>query len=708
MTRLHQAIHGYSDGHRLIAASRRFTKQSERTLLIMSDLSGSSMPEGFESYLTGYGLQEGNAYAVGRTWYAPEMERPGCVWTHTFIIERGDLRKLVDLQSINALFKRPRVGQEFDDYMETVIVEDSSKLIDSTRLDIESQELVPQILHALYSRPDRPVLVKANNARQFESLVIALWSQQWPDLRMAFSFCTGSIDLRRVNRIPLDLQIAPAESYVRVKRQVQDGTFLDHPQSDRDSKAEEWVHVATADLKQIPDGQLTKFLRRYGPDAPENRSSFAKLSNTFVWVQRTNNRRSSVAEMLKSVAVDFPQRNTARALKIDLFGPEWAANFPALKRKSELEILRTLILTNHDSAFDPQDLKIRERASSMWRQDSNAAAKLILEILSLDQNPIRDQFLKGAADGVTDEAVIRDLEGNVRLMGVLMRLNPGIGALDGVWRGPLDNQLQMFDLLVSNEAIEDETARSITSAILNSRSDGLATKVVEEFGSVAVTAALEWGSNMVPAAGQPFSDAWLRALSSYPREVLAWMESERPLSPAQIAIVTGLLDPHSSDIRSPDPEIWMPLFAAESSEIPRAMYRDAMVFLLALGLHNPGHGAEKLVANSFGEVHEAAEVGELSYSTWSVLKDQLPHLSWWRDWDIGERLRLGLIRHFSEYNWPIDDFLQATRDGNLLEAVVKSGRARRADRQYLGKVAAHVDKGSSMASDLQKIILAGL
>ena len=40
-----------------------------------------SVVKGFDQYVTGYPLDSINAYALAMTWYAPEMPRPGCVWT---------------------------------------------------------------------------------------------------------------------------------------------------------------------------------------------------------------------------------------------------------------------------------------------------------------------------------------------------------------------------------------------------------------------------------------------------------------------------------------------------------------------------------------------------------------------------------------------------------------------------------------------------
>jgi hypothetical protein len=59
-------------------------------------------------YLTGYPLTESGYYAFARTWPAPEMPRPGCVWTHTILIEFSDIPSLQSAIGLLGLFRRPR------------------------------------------------------------------------------------------------------------------------------------------------------------------------------------------------------------------------------------------------------------------------------------------------------------------------------------------------------------------------------------------------------------------------------------------------------------------------------------------------------------------------------------------------------------------------------------------------------------------------
>ena len=102
-----QALFGYKRGHRLLYSSCRFSVASERTLLALTDMSGPRMISRFEEYLSGYPLAEERRYAFTKTWYAPEMERPGCVWTHALILRYSDFSSITGFGQLRTRFTHP-------------------------------------------------------------------------------------------------------------------------------------------------------------------------------------------------------------------------------------------------------------------------------------------------------------------------------------------------------------------------------------------------------------------------------------------------------------------------------------------------------------------------------------------------------------------------------------------------------------------------
>ena len=191
---LHQLLHGYAEGHRLLEGSFTLQDDLTRLLLRMSDLSGSSMVPGFEDYITGYPLASIDAYALAKTWYAPERPRPGCVWTHTLVIPSQVLSEISSLRVLLPLFKRPTEESFRGQYSKDLVLDTASSQgvhITAPLLD-EAQREFPPLVWSYYGMGDRPLIVAAKTSREFERVIFALWSQQWPSLRLAFTFCTGS------------------------------------------------------------------------------------------------------------------------------------------------------------------------------------------------------------------------------------------------------------------------------------------------------------------------------------------------------------------------------------------------------------------------------------------------------------------------------------------------------------------------------------
>src|SRR5271168_894484 len=95
--KLHQCLFGYNDGHRLLASSLRLPSDAASSLLIHSDLLPDFNSSLSDRYWTGLPLPVAKVYALMRTWLAPEMPRPGCVWTHVILVGVADMARLPEL-----------------------------------------------------------------------------------------------------------------------------------------------------------------------------------------------------------------------------------------------------------------------------------------------------------------------------------------------------------------------------------------------------------------------------------------------------------------------------------------------------------------------------------------------------------------------------------------------------------------------------------
>jgi hypothetical protein len=168
---LHQALHGYSEGHRLIESSIPIPDDLKRLMQRMSDLSGTSVVSGFQDYLTGYPLQSLGAYALAKTWYAAEMSRPGCVWTHTLIIPETVMAKIASLAALRTLFRRPN-AQSSEVYSKPIVLEHKSA--SGFEESFTDQQMKLQaFMAAHYEKESRPLIVGSAHSHEYIGLIFA-------------------------------------------------------------------------------------------------------------------------------------------------------------------------------------------------------------------------------------------------------------------------------------------------------------------------------------------------------------------------------------------------------------------------------------------------------------------------------------------------------------------------------------------------------
>jgi hypothetical protein len=104
-------------------------------------------------------------------------------------------------------------------------------------------------------------------------------------------------------------------------------------------------------------------------------------------------------------------------------------------------------------------------------------------------------------------------------------------------------------------------------------------------------------------------------------------------------------------------------------------------------------------------VHDAAENDELDYDSWQLLKDQVPSLSWWRDWDKCERLRRALVDRFIRYDWPVDQFLRSVKNEETFRRIVDFCRMTPSGKTFVRRVVKLVAQGEVYATDAQRAVL---
>ena len=714
--RVHQTLHGYSDGHRLIRSSRDVPSSVERTMLVLSDMSGSSMVQGFENYITGYPLDEIKSYVFARTWYAPEMRRPGCVWTHSLLIDNSALAHITDFASLLPLFVRPSSERQSWDKYESILDVDPSddNTIDNEFRQSSQLSLAQDVLSGLYGFPDYQVFLTTDKTSHFyEYLVMAIWSQQWARLRRSFSFCTGSMSDRKLPTRTFDLQIVPRSLQRDISLIAKNALFI-QPNGSSQIRADEWLSICTADLIDR-NLELQRFFRVFGVETLRGRADYIPLVELFLSVNsNAYDSKENVQNVIAIISDLFPSPSEGLQTKASFLGGEISRkgqipNF--LTNSYEALVLRELTKTKKYNAFDPARLMIEERAAKLLERDPENTKILLRSILeSTELTPIGQNFIHGIFETMSGVDSYRFSDHEFEILLLLVRTYRSLGASPNVWRTTANQQKRILESLVND--LTSEEIHKMVIAMLRADSDAVITDLANVFPESTAGALLAWSRSASIDEVIKLSPRWLNVITKNSHFVMNSVISNDISTLSTSLLLVLALDPNSKTVSVEGSRLWISLAHYAPGVLQGNVLGRAMAFLLALGFSNVDNNATLLVEKSFALVHTSAEQHWLAENDWMLLRSHAPSANSIPAWDKCGRLRDALVEHYMNLHWPQQSLLRCLDDSDILQKVItqvlERGGLFNSQRGYLKKIAQQVFAGALQATKKQKRVLKNL
>lgn len=600
-----QALLGYDRGHRILASSRLIESHSKHAFLQFSDrsISARKIPE--SGYLTGYPLADEGLYVLAKTWDAPEIERPGCIWTHSLLISYTELAEIGDPRTLLACFRRPQRVGENERYSVPVILD----MNDLKAWPAVEKNLAKELLVRLYGSPSQKVFLQAGDQKEVDATLLAVWGQQWPRLRRSFRFCTLTQEDRSTDQHYFDVQFLPP------------GHAPKNESGDEDVvEREVWISLCLGDLVKA-NPEFRRFLWRAGSDISGGRARFAELCRLFA--ERGQSKKARAVERaLGYVLHRLPDeegkllRNSAieDAVNVaDQLSPEWLMEIlPYLDDYSQyMNEGSSYKLAHRYWDIDPE-VVVGEGAPRCLRTNSDEL------IRSLSQDKVVDAIGKG---GQVAEAVLS----------------------------------QRLDVLESSETWHSEIAelatdalprivdgrqqRAVVFALIEATRSDLADYVCRVFGSGLVfDAALSAREEKAEVAGR------------YAEKAFFLMEDResvvrKTLGMAGVKVARSLIHAFSESVTPDIPKCkasvevdpWVVLWRNGAGEVGARKHDQIMSFLVVRAILEPSSHVASLFATSFDRVLDRYSEGKLRYESRSRVLDHLV-LSDWFEWTFESRL----------------------------------------------------------------------
>ena len=672
---LHQVLHGYKDGHRALASSVELDVQDKKTLLILSDISGPGSRLETSGYLTGYPLPNAGLYAFARTWSAPEMTRPGCVWTHTLLIDFADLATVGDTTQLLTCFRRPE-GSHFSDYNNAMKFEERSQ---PSPVSEEVASKSKTLMAGLYQFPSEPIISFAQDSNTAEEAVLAIWGQQWPRLRRSFRFCTLASSDRSTKGSTFDLQLLPT-NMPSVK-----GRFTNVIEAKVPVPEPDWLAVAVNGITATGTDGLHQFLFQAGSDIPNGRADFATLCRVFTFLdgaEKGTRELEAAIELIPESSGALGSSALTRIVARSLFD-----------RGGHLSKKVLSFLADHLEFLDaePSDDRTKNFGLGLLKSQPKLFEKMSFSG-DLGSSVAQVTFKKATAKDIVAAA-----------KKVSLILSHAIGA-----RPELLNEPEIWAKVdVQDPTIGDclshlkQRAPALRAAIIAGRHDLLDMLVEESSRSDVFNAYYEVREQLGHC--QCSLDHWITDVGK-PEVVAEFLSSQRPIDWKFIVLLSSYYEPEEVPYSAvSDP--WLSVIKTGHGKLSSEDEIHLHAYLLARALADESLNAAELAGHCFEVTDRAAAHSQLSSRSWIQLERYLPRAAFWRDWDKCYRIRKGVVDRCIKDHWPTDVFLNLTADDEVFAALVRHSKRNYRSRQYLKDVKRDLRKDDCATNEKRRLII---
>ncbi|WLO87364.1 hypothetical protein IFU33_22900 (plasmid) [Pantoea agglomerans] len=622
-----QCLFGYEDGHRLLASSLPLV-EALSLLTELSDLAPNTIFGESEGYWTGLPVASLGRYVLMRTWPAPEMPRPGCVWTHALLIEPIHLEFLGDLSVLQSAVRRPKNPIDRTKYQKRLKI-DLPAIHGAD--EIEGGHVVETLLSALYS--SLTSTIEIHEPGELDSPLFAVWSQQWPRLRRNFRFQTAASRIEKTvgaARFDALALLVSADRYpVRMKN--------DGP---------EWLAVAAEDARGESGAGLRDFLWNYGRDVRRQRGSFRPLTEVFLL--NVHHAVDAAAQVFRIISQAFPEPIDALYLKQDLMDG-------LVVPGAQVGLME--IMLNDDGREQLLPLPTKkgmERLGSLWPAQPGEIIALLDMTLAREVagGKLASLLQSALLNLVKSEKFWRVSEDRHALQEMIVRDDPAFL----IASESLVGNERLAALLGFIPASIPELGKFI-NALLCRNSNKLTDAVYDCFSVMAASAVIARMSDRKWDLPQLWSQGLLTRPGLLFRDDVLGNVSHTHLL-LELAEQSGWLSP---EVFKAGITPWFKGLMHAKNDIEGEDMETLGCFLLLLACHSGGEEGLHCVELFFNVIHMQLINSSLSERASKLLNPYLPDIGWFRNWDQALRLRFIVAEAFLKHSWEPGRYLTLAR-----------------------------------------------
>lgn len=467
----------------------------------------------------------------------------------------------------------------------------------------------------------------------FSSFLTKVLLQRPLAMRMAFSFCTGSLSFLETGTGPVRIQVMP----LRISRLVREDIHL--LPAEEEFASPRWTKFLLKDLHEY-DLILSRLFDPFQLtdqfyDEREAVAIIRRLAEARVLFEEVRERAESAQASLRTITELFPDPNEQVAFKA--YTIKTIAETPA----GRLALLQFVFEAGTTiAAFESAEREVLVAASIAAKENPPATLKLLGEVLF---KPYGSQFVQNVIQRLVSEVHLLDVEvrGPIdpQVLFVIARMQRDLLSMPGFWllERSFDESTELAEILT-----EDLGEEIVLAGLLAADRFDLLVRMLRMRGSGGALEAFRLAGGLRLNSSSDYKKVIaLRSEVLDFAQAIAWGDAYtmRPLNDAQLFILASSnVEPSRLVELVPELATWLQALTALPAEPQR-------IFALAIFFACGDEFTEgwKLFRKSFDVVHRAVAAKSIASDWWWLIKSRLPSLAVWEKWDRCERLRRGAV-----------------------------------------------------------------
>lgn len=622
MITLHQMLHGYKLGHNYIQGSIVLPSTHDMDkIATLSDWSEYVGVDGMRDYITAYPLDESPYYVVAKTWYADEMHRPGCVWTHSLLIQKEDLAKISDFCNLLYLFEEP-LAENYENYSTPkVFVEDAKEA--ETRLSEIGENRVAEVYESLLLSTSSYILSEFTS-QQNQELLLSLLNCVPVELLKKKSICSGTAAPRAYDSQYLSLQFV-----------THDGNAVKYLSNKSTAPWSQLVGVSVVNNRP----QVARLIRHYGDEIGDSVEKLSGFLNVVVLINRTckdeEEKQQVLLEIINTLSKTYPNQQDGKVFKSAVFQPAVARDFGG-----EENFLYTISTVNVAS-FTKEQVEYGKR----------------LQDLSTDQFL---QLLKQlyTAEELNEWGIhtVNEVERYISYAEI-----SGLRKSDkAFFQTIICSSPELLNQIVWADFSKDELQSTLS--VFSDKNMVNAFKHWKELLNTMLEQGVPIASELARMAFSHERDCvgeYLTYLNSekhqqqrfvsmelehYPEAVLDWLSKVTSINFDVAYVLVNSIDEFNVVTKNKGSRIWKPLHNVLSEKDPIQFY----IYLYRLSFNWQDKEALVYLRKAFYPIHELLVQDKLEYNLWYRIEPYTEHLFFLQNLDKCKKLRKMVVRRLKE------------------------------------------------------------